>query len=159
MKKNLLLNKILEIFPFKPTTEQAFTLQMLSDFFVSGEHNCILLLKGYAGTGKTTMLGATVKAMNSLSCKTILLAPTGRAAKVFSEYSNHSAFTIHKRIYRQKSFSNDFSGFSLADNISKDTLFIVDEASMISNEYSGIADFGKGFTGKKASQTTFQGSL
>jgi ATP-dependent exoDNAse (exonuclease V), alpha subunit - helicase superfamily I member len=145
MKKNLLLNKILEIFPFKPTTEQAFTLQMLSDFFVSGEHNCILLLKGYAGTGKTTMLGATVKAMNSLSCKTILLAPTGRAAKVFSEYSNHSAFTIHKRIYRQKSFSNDFSGFSLADNISKDTLFIVDEASMISNEYSGTADFGSGY--------------
>ena len=145
MKKNLLLNKILEIFPFKPTTEQAFTLQMLSDFFVSGEHNCILLLKGYAGTGKTTMLGATVKAMNSLSCKTILLAPTGRAAKVFSEYSNHSAFTIHKRIYRQKSFSNDFSGFSLADNISKDTLFIVDEASMISNEYSGTAEFGSGY--------------
>jgi exodeoxyribonuclease-5 len=111
---------------------------------MSRENNNILLFKGYAGTGKTTMLGAAVKMMDSLHQKTILLAPTGRAAKVFSEYSGHSAFTIHKKIYRQKYFSNDFSGFSLTDNLYKDTLFIVDEASMISNENAGMSVFGSG---------------
>ena len=145
MIKKIILQKILNTFPFKPTTEQAFALQKLSDFFISDEGNCILLLKGYAGTGKTTLLGATVRAMNSLNHKTILLAPTGRAAKVFSEYSDHSAFTIHKKIYRQKNFPNDFSGFSLTDNLSKNTLFIVDEASMISNDYSGNSNFGSGY--------------
>ena len=144
MIKDFILHKILDIFPFKPTSEQASALQVLSEFLMSGESNGALLFKGYAGTGKTTMLGAVVKMMSDLQQKTVLLAPTGRAAKVFSEYSGHSAFTIHKKIYRQKSFSNEFSGFSLTDNLYKDTLFIVDEASMISNENSGTAIFGSG---------------
>ncbi|MDR0575558.1 MAG: AAA family ATPase [Tannerella sp.] len=144
MIKNFVLNKILEFFPFEPTSEQSLALRILSDFLLSRKNNNLLLFKGYAGTGKTTMLGAAVKMMDSLRQKTILLAPTGRAAKVFSEYSGHSAFTIHKKIYRQKNFSNDFSGFSLADNLYKDTLFIVDEASMISNENTGISVFGSG---------------
>ncbi|MDR2915391.1 MAG: AAA family ATPase [Tannerella sp.] len=144
MIKNFVLHKILEFFPFEPTSEQSSALQILSDFLMSRENNNILLFKGYAGTGKTTMLGAAVKMMDSLHQKTILLAPTGRAAKVFSEYSGHSAFTIHKKIYRQKYFSNDFSGFSLTDNLYKDTLFIVDEASMISNENAGMSVFGSG---------------
>ena len=144
MITNFIFNKILEIFPFSPTTEQISALQILSNFLTSPENNEVLLFKGYAGTGKTTMLGATVRMMDSLNQKAILLAPTGRAAKVFSEYSGHSAFTIHKKIYRQKSFSDEFSGFSLTDNLYKDTLFIVDEASMISNENAGVSIFGSG---------------
>ena len=144
MIKNFVLHKILENFPFKPTPEQASALHSLSLFLLSGESNGVLLFKGYAGTGKTTMLGATVKMMNELQQKAILLAPTGRAAKVFSEYSGHSAFTIHKKIYRQKNFTNEFAGFALTNNLYKDTLFIVDEASMISNENTGVAVFGSG---------------
>ena len=144
MTTNLIYNNILKIFPFSPTAEQSSALQILSKFLTSRENNEVLLFKGYAGTGKTTMLGATVKMMDSLNQKAILLAPTGRAAKVFSEYSGHSAFTIHKKIYRQKSFSDEFSGFSLTDNLYKDTLFIVDEASMISNENVGVSIFGSG---------------
>ena len=138
-------HKIADIFPFEPTPEQRSAWQILSDFLVSADSDRILLLKGYAGTGKTTLLGATVKAMDALRQKTILMAPTGRAAKVFSEYARHGAFTIHKKIYRQKSLSNEFSGFSLTDNLHKDTVFIVDEASMISNEHTGTAVFGSGY--------------
>ena len=144
MMENFILNKILKIFPFSPTSEQTSALHILSKFLTSRENNEVLLFKGYAGTGKTTMLGATVRMMDSLNQKAVLLAPTGRAAKVFSEYSGHSAFTIHKKIYRQKGFSNDFSGFSLTDNLYKDTLFIVDESSMISNESVGASIFGSG---------------
>ena len=144
MIQDFVLKKILDFFPFEPTSEQVFAIQTLSEFLVSREINKVLLFKGYAGTGKTTMLGAAVKMMNSLNQKAILLAPTGRAAKVFSEYSGQSAFTIHKKIYRQKNFSSDFSGFSLTDNLYKDTIFIVDEASMISNESAGTFIFGSG---------------
>ena len=144
MIKNFILHKISDFFPFEPTPEQSSALKILSEFLMSHESNGILLIKGYAGTGKTTMLGTTVKVMNSLRQKTILLAPTGRAAKVFSEYSGHSAFTIHKKIYRQKSLINESSGFSLTENLHKDTLFIVDEASMISNESVGASVFGSG---------------
>ena len=144
MIQDFVLKKILEFFPFEPSTEQVSALQTLSKFLVSRENNEVLLFKGYAGTGKTTMLAAAVKMMDSLNQKAILLAPTGRAAKIFTEYSGHSAFTIHKKIYRQKNFSNDFSGFSLTDNLNKDTIFIVDEASMISNESVGSFVFGSG---------------
>ncbi|MDR2679918.1 MAG: AAA family ATPase [Tannerella sp.] len=144
MINDFALKKVLSFFPFEPTSEQFSALQTLAGFLISSGQDGLLLLKGYAGTGKTTMLGATVKMMDSLKQKTILLAPTGRAAKVFSEYASHSAFTIHKKIYRQKSFSGDFSGFSLSDNLHKDTVFIVDEASMISNENTGNAVFGSG---------------
>jgi exodeoxyribonuclease-5 len=145
MISHFVQEKIADIFPFKPTPEQHSALQILSEFLVSPDSDGILLLKGYAGTGKTTLLGATVKMMDSLHRKTILMAPTGRAAKVFSEYACHSAFTIHKKIYRQQNFSNEFSGFSLTDNLHKDTVFIVDEASMISNEHTGTAVFGSGY--------------
>ena len=144
MIHDFILKKILDIFPFEPTPEQFSALQTLSEFLISCEGNGVLLVKGYAGTGKTTMLGAAVKMMDSLNQKAILMAPTGRAAKVFSEYSGHSAFTIHKKIYRQKNFSDDFSGFSLTGNLYKDTVFIVDEASMISNESTGTFAFGSG---------------
>ena len=101
-------------------------------------------LRGYAGTGKTSLVGALVKAMDKLQQKSVLLAPTGRAAKVFSAYAGHPAFTIHKKIYRQQSFSNEVSNFSINDNLTTHTLYIVDEASMISNEGLSGSMFGTG---------------
>ena len=102
------------------------------------------MLRGYAGTGKTSLVGALVKAMDKLQQKSVLLAPTGRAAKVFSAYAGHPAFTIHKKIYRQQSFSNEVSNFSINDNLTTHTLYIVDEASMISNEGLSGSMFGTG---------------
>jgi exodeoxyribonuclease-5 len=100
------------------------------------------LLRGYAGTGKTSLVSALVRTVDKLGQKVVLLAPTGRAAKVFSSYAEHPAFTIHKRIYRQRSFSNDTDNFLLNDNLMRHTLFIVDEASMIAND--GLSAFGTG---------------
>ena len=144
MINNYILRQISHFFPFHPTNEQLLALNMISNFLVSPQSHTLLLIKGYAGTGKTSLLGATVKALNELKQRTILMAPTGRAAKVFSEYAGQKAFTIHKRIYRQKKFSNEFTGFSLAENLHKNTLFIVDEASMISNTPTGNHSFGSG---------------
>lgn len=144
MINNYILQQILHFFPFTPTNEQLSALNLLSEFLTSHHDNNLLLIKGYAGTGKTSLLGATVQALIQLKQKTILMAPTGRAAKVFSEYAGQKAFTIHKKIYRQKAFSNELTGFSLTDNLFKDTLFIVDEASMISNTPTGNNSFGSG---------------
>ena len=118
-------------FPYNPTENQLFALKKLSDFLFDDNKNTLLLIKGYAGTGKTSLIGALVKTMNEFQQKSILLAPTGRAAKVFSNYAEEKAFTIHKKIYRQKAFSNEPTGFVLNENMHKDTLFIVDEASML----------------------------
>ena len=114
---------------------------MISEFIVSGDDKKIFLFCGYAGTGKTTLVSALVRTMEQLGRKTVLLAPTGRAAKVFSSYSGKSAYTIHKWIYRQKSIL-DALQFTLMENRAVNTLFIVDEASMISN--AGISNFGSG---------------
>lgn len=141
---NYLDRQIKEFFPFQPTKEQDFVIKLLDAFLLSNNNDQLFLLRGYAGTGKTTLIGALVKALDSLKQKTVLLAPTGRAAKVFSAYANHPAFTIHKKIYRQKSFSNEAANFSIADNLSKHTLFLVDEASMISNEGLSGNMFGSG---------------
>ncbi|MDR1918133.1 MAG: AAA family ATPase [Tannerellaceae bacterium] len=136
---------ILQQFPYHPTDDQLAALRMLAAFLTpDSELDTILLLKGYAGTGKTSLVGALVKAFDSLQQKTILLAPTGRAAKVFSLYAGHNAFTIHKKIYRQKMFSNEPGGFVPAENLHKDTLFIVDEASMIANQATDSYAFGSG---------------
>ena len=102
-----------------------------------------MILRGSAGTGKTTLAGAIVRAMVALKQKLVLLAPTGRAAKVFSQNEGHAAYTIHRRIYRQKS-AGDLSAFSLNDNLNRDTLFIIDEASMIANQGYGDSAFGSG---------------
>ncbi len=141
---NYLDRQIKEFFPFQPTKEQDFVIKLLAAFLLSNNNDQLFLLRGYAGTGKTTLIGALVKALDSLKQKAVLLAPTGRAAKVFSAYANHPAFTIHKKIYRQKSFSNEAANFSIADNLSKHTLFLVDEASMISNEGLSGSMFGTG---------------
>lgn len=116
-------------------------MEELSDFILSGDDRKAFLLCGYAGTGKTSLISALVRTMEQLERKTVLLAPTGRAAKVFSSYSGQSAHTIHKCIYRQKSIM-DSSVFTLSENRMRNTLFIVDEASMISNESNAMTGAG-----------------
>ena len=144
MINNYLERQIKENFPYEPTLEQEIAVKSLSEFLLSTLADEVFILRGYAGTGKTSLVGALVKTMNQLQQKSVLLAPTGRAAKVFSAYAGHSAFTIHKKIYRQQSFSNEISNFSINDNLATNTLFIVDEASMISNEGLSGSVFGTG---------------
>ena len=115
----------------------------IGEFLMSRRGMELFLLRGYAGTGKTTLVGALVKTLVQLNQPVVLMAPTGRAAKVFSNYAGQPAYTIHKRIYRQKSIT-DTDTFSLNVNLSKHTLFIVDEASMISNEGLSSSTFGTG---------------
>ena len=144
MLNKFFLEQIKKNFPFEPTGEQYEVLEKWSDFLFDRSNNSLFLLKGYAGTGKSSLVGAIVKTLNELKQKSVLLAPTGRAAKVFSAYSGQIAYTIHKKIYRQKEFSNEPTGFVLADNLHKHTLFIVDEASMISNDGLDSSFFGSG---------------
>lgn len=144
MINNYLERQIKENFPYQPTFEQEIAVKSLSEFLLSTVKDTVFVLRGYAGTGKTSLVGALVKTLDKLEQKSVLLAPTGRAAKVFSAYAGHPAFTIHKKIYRQQSFSNEVSNFSVNDNLAAHTLFIVDEASMISNGGLSGAMFGTG---------------
>ena len=144
MINNYLETQIKENFPYQPTPEQEIALKSLSEFLLSPRSEVVFMLRGYAGTGKTSLVGALVRTLDKLQQKSVLLAPTGRAAKVFSAYAGHPAFTIHKKIYRQQSFSNEVSNFSVNDNLTTHTLYIVDEASMISNEGLSGAVFGTG---------------
>ncbi len=144
MLSGFFLEKIKKNFPYVPTPEQEIALNKLSEFIFGKENESLFLLKGYAGTGKSSLVGAIVRTMNELEQKSVLLAPTGRAAKVFALYAGQNAYTIHKKIYRQKIFSNEPSGFVPADNLHKHTLFIVDEASMISNNGLDSFTFGSG---------------
>lgn len=144
MINNFFKDKVKENFPFELTREQDIALEKIVDFLFLQKEESIFLLKGFAGTGKSSLLGALVKTMTDFKQKTVLLAPTGRAAKVFSVYANHSAFTIHKKIYRQQKYTGDFGSFGIMDNMHKDTLFIVDEASMISNSGLDSSVFGTG---------------
>ena len=143
MINSFLTTKIRENFGFEPTTEQSETISMIGEFLMSRRGMELFLLRGYAGTGKTTLVGALVKTLVALKQPVVLMAPTGRAAKVFSAYAECPAYTIHKRIYRQKSLTDDTS-FSLNVNLSKHTLFIVDEASMVSNDGLSSTTFGTG---------------
>ena len=126
-----------------PTTEQEQAIDVFTQFMTDRSEQVVMILRGSAGTGKTTLAGAIVKALAALKQKLILLAPTGRAAKVFSLYAGHAAYTIHRRIYRQKT-AGDLSSFNLNNNLNRDTLFIIDEASMISNLGFGDSAFGSG---------------
>ena len=121
-------------FPHEATPQQLELFGKLHTFLISNNGDECFILKGYAGTGKTTVLGALVKVLRNYNFKYVLLAPTGRAAKVITAYSGRKAFTIHKKIYRKKSAANVDEGFLLGDNVADNTLFIVDEASMISDE-------------------------
>ena len=127
-----------------PTSEQNEAIELFAQFMTDRSEQVVMILRGSAGTGKTTLAGAIVRALAALKQKLILLAPTGRAAKVFSLYAGHPAYTIHRRIYRQKS-AGDLSAFNLNNNLNRDTLFIIDEASMISNQGFGESAFGSGY--------------
>lgn len=144
MVNRFFIDKINENFPYNFTSDQTKALEKIADFIFSTNNNHIFLLTGYAGTGKSSLIGSLVKTMTQFRQKTVLLAPTGRAAKVFSSYSASQAYTIHKKIYRQQKFSEDTQQFSLAENLHKHTLFIVDEASMINNESVDYSVFGTG---------------
>ena len=142
MIQNELINRLRMCLGHVPTAEQERAMQLFADFLTDREERTVFVLRGSAGTGKTTLAAAVVRALMSLQQKLVLMAPTGRAAKVFSGYAGTSAYTIHKRIYRQKT-AGDMSAFSLNINQSTETLFMVDEASMVSNE--GFSDtFGSG---------------
>ena len=119
----------------KTPTEQQFKVFELLERFLKVENGdeCFML-KGYAGTGKTTLISALVKVLPMINRRSVLLAPTGRAAKVISSYSGKKAFTIHKKIYRKKEAASPEMNFVLGDNLAENTLFIVDEASIISDQ-------------------------
>lgn len=131
MSQNNFLSWLLQVFSFEPTESQSIVLQAFTDFIFNAD-NEIFILKGFAGTGKTSLISSLVKVFSKTHINCVLLAPTGRAAKVFSEYSGEKAYTIHKHIYHSKT-ENSSINFSLKKNKSEDTIYIVDEASMISN--------------------------
>ena len=131
-------------FPLKPTLKQIDWFKSIADFLDSPLKENVFLLKGYAGTGKSTLIGHLVQHLQKFSFKSVLIAPTGRAAKVISNYSNRSAFTIHKQIYYPKSEKGSGVKFILKANKHKNTLFIVDEASMIGDDRQNSKFFENG---------------
>lgn len=143
MIQDELVYQILQDFGFEPTQDQRKALQIFARFMTDRSENAVMILRGSAGTGKTSLAGAIVKAVIRLRFKVSLLAPTGRAAKVFSLNAGLSASTIHRKIYREKAFNGADGQFSLNNNMFRDMLFMVDEASMISLSQSNTT-FGSG---------------
>ncbi len=143
MLRKFISERLLENLDFQPTLGQENLIGELGHFLAAEGSSEIMLVKGYAGTGKTTLLKSLVKTLSALKQKSVLLAPTGRAAKVLTAYSGHPAWTIHKKIYRQKSGKDGLGEFVLDRNLHKNTCFIVDEASMIGDR-SPNAFFGSG---------------
>ena len=131
MTENTFYKLLKEKFPHNPTLKQDVVLKLFSEFIFSEDKDELFLLKGYAGTGKTTIIGTLVNNLWQTKKKAILLAPTGRAAKVIANYSGKTALTIHKHIYFPKKEKNGGVSFTLAPNKHRDTIFVVDEASMI----------------------------
>ena len=128
----------------QPTNGQEELIGKLADFIMDDNEKKAFIVKGYAGTGKTTLVSAVVKTLEHWKIKSLLLAPTGRAAKVFSSYAGKPAYTIHRKIYRQKSSADGFGAFVLNKNLFSNLVILVDEASMISNSYSEDSVFGSG---------------
>ncbi len=145
MKKDFFIKKILQNFDYEPTKDQKILIERLSEFIFSPENDELLLIKGYAGTGKTTVISAFVRALYNYEINFVLLAPTGRAAKVLSNSSKFTAYTIHKFIYRAKNAADPFTKFELDKTPKHDILFIVDEASMIANINDTKSRLGSGF--------------
>jgi ATP-dependent exoDNAse (exonuclease V) alpha subunit len=136
--------QILHAFAFEPTPEQDAAIRTFCDFLIDRDPMAVMVMRGSAGTGKTALASAIVRALTTLKQQLLLLAPTGRAAKVFSLNSGHDAYTIHRRIYRQETFTGEMTGFQLNFNQYHDMLVMVDEASMIANDSYGEAAFGSG---------------
>ncbi len=131
MIKNFISSKLLDNLDFQATGSQEELISEISSFIGSGNPQELMVIKGYAGTGKTTVVNSIVRTLKELGLKSVLLAPTGRAAKVMFAYTGHTAWTIHKKIYRQRSGSDGLGEFVLDRNMHQDTYFIIDEASMI----------------------------
>ena len=131
---------LIDKFPFEPTEGQKKLFRLFDSFLLDDKQKKpVLVLRGYAGTGKTTVVSAVVKMLPFFKFKYVLMAPTGRAAKVMSGYSKRTAFTIHKKVFQQTAEPGGGLEFKRQSNYHKNTLFIVDEASMISN----ASDYGK----------------
>ena len=143
MIQDELVYQILQDFGFEPTQDQRNALHTFARFMTDRSENAAMILRGSAGTGKTSLAGAIVRAVNRLRIKVSLLAPTGRAAKVFSLNAGLAASTIHRKIYREKAFNGADGQFQLNNNMFRDMLFMVDEASMISLSQSNTT-FGSG---------------
>jgi exodeoxyribonuclease-5 len=144
MLKEHIFNTFKSHFTFEPTDSQVRAMSGMADFLGTASDKPLFLLKGYAGTGKTTLMRAFVQTLSAFGIKAVLLAPTGRAAKVLSNHVEMPAFTIHKKIYRQQGAKEGLGGFNLNDNLHKNTIFIVDESSMIANDSYGGSLFGSG---------------
>jgi len=144
MRETLIYNHLCKNLGNIPTDDQSDALKKIADYVTGNTNDVIFLLTGYAGTGKTSLISALVKTLDLLRMRSVLLAPTGRAAKVLSSFAGKQSFTIHKKIYRQKSSKDGMGSFVLDRNLHKDTYFIVDEASMISNNSNDLSLFGSG---------------
>lgn len=139
-----LAHLIAQEFPHTFTPLQRQTVEALSQFVVTPVRESAFVLRGYAGTGKTTLVGALVRVLRRLEREVVLLAPTGRAAKVFSAHAGRAANTIHKVIYRQRTFNGEGTRFDLGFNKLRHAFFIVDEASMVADDAGGRSVFGTG---------------
>jgi exodeoxyribonuclease-5 len=144
MRDTIIFNNLCKNLGNIPTDDQSDALKKIALYICDNNNDVIFLMTGYAGTGKTSVISSIVKTLDSLRMRSVLLAPTGRAAKVLASYSGRQAFTIHKKIYRQKSSKDGLGSFSLDRNLHKDTFFIVDEASMVSNSSGDSSLFGSG---------------
>ena len=138
-----LYKQFLSGMPFRPTSCQDGLFRMLAGYVV-GDGGDIFVVNGYAGTGKTTAVTSLVKALKAHGRQFRLMAPTGRAAKVLAHYTGEKAYTIHKTIYRQASMKDGIGSFTLSPNKDKDTVYIVDEASLIGTDGGGNSIFGSG---------------
>lgn len=144
MLNTYIAGQIYEKISFETTFSQKKVVEMLSDYLSSPKNEQIFVLNGYAGTGKTTLVAAVVDVLEQMQVPTVLLAPTGRAAKVLSRYCHRPALTIHKRIYRERTTADYESHFTLNINKERGAVFIVDEASMLSDSTSDGQIFGSG---------------
>jgi len=144
MRETIIYNSLCKNLGNTPTEDQSEALKKIASYICENNNDIIFLLTGYAGTGKTSVISSIVRTLDLLRMKSVLLAPTGRAAKVLASFAGRQAFTIHKKIYRQRSSKDGMGHFILDRNLSRETYFIVDEASMVSNSSNENSIFGSG---------------
>ncbi len=153
MKADFLNSLVLKHFAFEPTSGQHALIDKLSQFIYYSDPKVLFILKGYAGTGKTTIVSSLINALSEINIKSVLLAPTGRAAKVLGNYSGRQAFTIHKKIYRIQTTNDGGTYLALKKNLHKNTIFFIDEASMIPDSST---DSGALFSGRNLMEDLFE---
>ncbi len=144
MRDTIIYNQLCKNLNNIPTDDQSVALKKIAAYICESNNDVIFLMTGYAGTGKTSVISSIVRTLDLLRMRSVLLAPTGRAAKVLASYAGKQALTIHKKIYRQRSSKDGMGSFALDRNLHKDTYFIVDEASMVSNNSNDSSLFGSG---------------